>query len=116
MVSFPANNLVALITISTRASLKRYHDFQLTLGLGEDASGYELIRIGTQSEKMGVLKEIEELRETLAHAAALQQRRHEIEDELNRVWTVGGSLDVEPSSELEAPDYDATTANGAIVE
>lgn len=99
-----------MITISTRASLKRYHDFQLTLGLGEDASGYELIRIGTQTEKMGVLKEIEELRETLAHAATLHQRRREIEDELNKVWTVSGSLAEGPSGELEAPSYDATSA------
>ena len=40
---------------------------------------------------MGVLKEIEELRETLAHAEMLHQRRREIEDELNKVWTISGS-------------------------
>ena len=39
---------ITLITISTRASLKRYHTFNLTLGLGEDGSGWEYDRIGTE--------------------------------------------------------------------
>lgn len=95
----------ALITISTRASLKRYHDYQLTLGLGEDASGYELIRIGTKDEKAGVHKELEELRATLKQAEALRQRRSEIEDELNKVWTTNGSQTEDLSGELESPEY-----------
>ena len=96
-----------MITISTRASLKRYHDYQLTLGLGEDASGYELIRIGTKSEKAGVEKELQELRETLAHVEQLKQRRQDIDDELNKVWTLSGSEEEDQTrEELEAPSYD----------
>ena len=95
----------ALITISTRASLKRYHDFQLTLGLGEDASGYELIRIGTKDEKAGVHRELEELRATLEQAAVLRERRSEIEDELNKVWTTGGTPEESSEGELPAPTY-----------
>lgn len=85
--------------------MKRYHDYQLTLGLGDDASGYELIRIGTKDEKAGVDRELEELRETLERGTALRQRRTEIEDELNKVWTTSGTPE-EGSSELQAPEYD----------
>lgn len=96
-----------MITISTRASLKRHHDYQLTLGLGNDASGYELVRIGTKSEKESVEKELQELRETLARVEQLEQRRQEIDEELNKVWTVGDRADDEERQhELEAPHYD----------
>jgi len=47
---------ITLITISTRASLKRYHTFNLTLGLGDDGSGWEYERIGTQVRKSGYLQ------------------------------------------------------------
>ncbi|KAK3679562.1 ATP-binding cassette long-chain fatty acid transporter pxa1 [Vermiconidia calcicola] len=79
---------ITLITISTRASLKRYHDYTLTLGLGEDASGYELLRIGTKSEKESVEKELQELRSRLEQVEPLKHRREEIDGELNKVWTV----------------------------
>jgi ATP-binding cassette, subfamily D (ALD), peroxisomal long-chain fatty acid import protein len=81
-----ANKTRALVTISTRASLKRYHNYTLTLGLGEDASGYEMLRIGTQSEKDSVEKELLELRERLANVDGLKRRRDEIDAELNKVW------------------------------
>ncbi|EME83263.1 ABC transporter, ABC-D family, PMP type [Pseudocercospora fijiensis CIRAD86] len=88
---------ITLITISTRASLKRYHSYTLTLGLGEDASEYEFNRIGTASEKDSVEKEIQELREKLSQVEEWKQRRQEIDEELNKVWVAG--------QELEAPEY-----------
>jgi ATP-binding cassette, subfamily D (ALD), peroxisomal long-chain fatty acid import protein len=78
--------LTALITISTRASLKRYHSYTLTLGLGEDANEYEFLRIGTASEKDSVEKELQELRDRVALVGRWEQRRREIEEELGRVW------------------------------
>lgn len=96
----------ALITISTRASLKRYHDYTLTLGLGDDASGYEILRIGTKSEKESVEQELKELREQLSQAKDWEQRRDEIVDELNKVWTVDDDTHVDGKSiQLDAPNY-----------
>ncbi|KAK3069764.1 ATP-binding cassette long-chain fatty acid transporter pxa1 [Teratosphaeriaceae sp. CCFEE 6253] len=79
----------ALITISTRASLKRYHSYTLTLGLGEEANEYEFLRIGTASEKDSVEKELQELRERLSQVESWKQRRREIEEELGQVWKSG---------------------------
>ncbi|KAI5286591.1 hypothetical protein KEM52_001937, partial [Ascosphaera acerosa] len=74
---------ITLITISTRASLKKYHTFALTLGLGDDGADWHWHRIGTQQEKLGVEREIEELRARLASVDAWKARRDEIERELN---------------------------------
>jgi ATP-binding cassette subfamily D (ALD) long-chain fatty acid import protein len=94
-----------LITISTRASLKRYHTFTLTLGMGENGDEWEFQRIGTESEKSSVEKELHELRERLAKVEEWKQRRTEIEQELNKVWVEGGD-------ELAPPPYaEAEEAN-----
>ncbi|GIZ42183.1 hypothetical protein CKM354_000546100 [Cercospora kikuchii] len=95
---------ITLITISTRASLKRYHSFTLTLGLGEDASEYEFNRIGTATEKSSVEREIQELKEKLSQVEKWKQRRQEIDEELSKVW-VGGE-------ELPAPEY-CSNGNGS---
>lgn len=98
----------ALITISTRASLKRYHSYTLTLGLGEDANEYEFLRVGTASEKDSVEKELQELRERLAQVDAWKLRRKEIEEELGEVWVSnagesgGGMLEVSDGVHGEA--------------
>ncbi|KAI5297127.1 hypothetical protein KEM55_005112 [Ascosphaera atra] len=84
------NRGITLITISTRASLKKYHTFNLVLGLGEDGMDWQLQRIGTQQEKLGVDKEIEELRARLNSVAAWKQRKEDIEMELNSVFSTGG--------------------------
>ncbi|KAF2820734.1 hypothetical protein CC86DRAFT_471282 [Ophiobolus disseminans] len=89
---------ITLITISTRASLKRYHTYTLTLHIGDSGfAEWDFQRIGTASEKSSVEKELAELRERLAKVAEWKRRRAEIEQELGRVWVEGG--------ELEGPGY-----------
>ncbi|RMY54203.1 hypothetical protein D0863_13704 [Hortaea werneckii] len=101
---------ITLITISTRASLKRYHGFLLTLGLGEEGEGYEFVRIGTKREVEGVEAEVRELRDRLGLVEGWRARRAEIEEELGRVWVRGveGGRDSEEQREgvLEAPRFD----------
>lgn len=89
---------ITLITISTRASLKRYHTFNLTLGLGDDGTGWEYERIGTEKEKMGVERELADLRERLAKVKQWEARKMEIETELEKVWVEGGDV-------LDSPAY-----------
>lgn len=96
-----ANSLcvcAALITISTRASLKKYHTYNLVLGLGERGDEWEFQRIGTEHEKMHVEREVHELRERLAQVDKWKARRDEIDRELAKVWVEGGE-------EMPAPSY-----------
>lgn len=87
----PATNTdAALITISTRASLKKYHTYNLVLGLGENGDAWEFERIGTEREKMHVERELQELRERLSQVEKWKARREEIEKELAQVWVEGG--------------------------
>ncbi|KAJ4290655.1 ATP-binding cassette long-chain fatty acid transporter pxa1 [Collariella sp. IMI 366227] len=81
---------ITLITISTRASLKKYHTHNLVLGLGDRADGWELARIGTEREKMHVERELQDLRERLAQVKTWEARHAEIEGELGQVWVTGG--------------------------
>uniref|UniRef100_A0A093XEC9 Peroxisomal long-chain fatty acid import protein 2 n=1 Tax=Talaromyces marneffei PM1 TaxID=1077442 RepID=A0A093XEC9_TALMA len=90
---------ITLITISTRASLKKYHTFQLTLGLGMSGDEWEFDRIGTEKEKMGVEKELQELRKRLDNVEGWKRRREEIESELNKVWVDSGELAPPPYQE-----------------
>lgn len=83
---------ITLITISTRASLKKYHTFNLTLGLGPQGDEWEFERIGTEKEKLGVEKELQELRKRLDKVEEWKQRREEIENELRKVWVEEGEL------------------------
>ncbi|CAM1510157.1 Fc.00g004920.m01.CDS01 [Cosmosporella sp. VM-42] len=89
---------ITLITISTRASLKKYHTFNLILGMGESGDEWEFERIGTEREKMQVEKELHDLRERLAKVDEMKKRRDEIEAELAAVWTDKGEV-------LDAPSY-----------
>jgi len=95
---------ITLITISTRASLKRYHTFNLTLGLGEDGSEWEYERIGTEEEKMGVERELVELRERLAKVKEWEARKAEIDGELGKVWIEGGDVLAQPAYVEEKKD------------
>ena len=91
---------LTLITISTRASLKKFHTFNLTLGLGEEGEEWELQRIGTEEEKMGVEKELAELRRRLGQVEEWKRRREEIEEELKKVLSEGGG-EIAPPPYLE---------------
>lgn len=66
--------------------------------MGDHGDEWELQRIGTESEKSSVEKELAELRERLAKVEEWKARRQEIEDELNKVWVGGGE-------ELPPPVY-----------
>lgn len=58
--------------------------------MGEDTYTYTLQRIGTESEKQSVEKELAELRDRLSKVEQWKARRKEIENELNDVLTAGG--------------------------
>lgn len=112
-MDFRADRTTALITISTRASLKRYHTYTLTLGLGEHGDEWDFQRIGTAAEKSSVEKELAELRERLERVEEWKRRRNEIEKELGQVWVVGGE-------ELAPPPYqeremEAGDGSGVVV-
>jgi ATP-binding cassette, subfamily D (ALD), peroxisomal long-chain fatty acid import protein len=81
---------ITLITISTRASLKKYHTFNLTLGLGEEGEAWDLKKIGTEEEKMSVESELADLRKRLEQVKNWKKRREEIEEELSKVMAEGG--------------------------
>lgn len=106
---------ITLITISTRASLKKYHTFNLTLGLGNDGMAWEIDRIGTEKEKMGVEKELQELRRRLDSVESLKRRRQEVEDELQKVWVHEGELDA-PSYQGEAISASASASVSAVLD
>ncbi|KAI6783140.1 Peroxisomal long-chain fatty acid import protein-like protein [Emericellopsis cladophorae] len=89
---------ITLITISTRASLKKYHTYNLILGQGDNGDEWEFERIGTEREKLQVEKELQELRERLSKVDDWKTRRSAIEAELAAVWTEAGES-------LEAPSY-----------
>ncbi|KAI0517134.1 ABC transporter transmembrane region 2-domain-containing protein [Xylaria bambusicola] len=89
---------ITLITISTRASLKKYHTFNLVLGLGDNGDEWEFERIGTEREKMQVERELQELRERLSQVDQWRQRREEIEKELAQVWTEKNDAPLDPPS------------------
>ena len=77
---------ITLITISTRVSLKKYHTYNLTLGLGEEGEAWDLKKIGTEEEKMGVESELAGLRKRLEQVEDWKTRREEIEEELSKVF------------------------------
>lgn len=76
--------------------------YNLVLGMGERGDEWELQRIGTESEKMHVERELHDLRERLAQVEKWKARREEIEKELNKVWVEGGeNLAPPPYAEQE---------------
>lgn len=106
------NVYAALITISTRASLKKYHTFNLTLGLGESGEEWEYERIGTEKEKMHVERELQELREQLAQVEEWKKRHEEIEAELAKVWVAGGKGEDEKEGKVQPePEYSEKSEN-----
>lgn len=104
---------ITLITISTRASLKKYHTYNLTLGLGEEGELWEFERIGTEKEKLGVEKELQELRKRLDKVDEWKERREAIEQELSEVWTKEGAIAPPPYQEAEAEEDSAPVEDAA---
>ena len=87
--------------------MKKYHTFNLTLGLGESGEEWEYERIGTEKEKMHVERELQELREQLAQVEDWKRRHEEIESELAKVWVAGGDGEDEKEGEvLPEPEYE----------
>ncbi|RAL00447.1 putative peroxisomal ABC transporter (PXA1) [Aspergillus ibericus CBS 121593] len=99
---------ITLITISTRASLKKYHTYNLSINIGDEGEQWEFERIGTAKEKLGVEKELQEIRKRLDKVEEWKRRREEIEDELRKVWIEEG--------ELAPPPYEAVSEAGQAVE
>ena len=95
---------ITLITITTRASLRKYHTYNLILGLGEEGYDWEMMKIGTDQEKMGVERELKELREKLAMVERWRRRKEEIDEELGKVL-IANSGESGASGKLEAPAY-----------
>lgn len=93
---------ITLLTISTRVSLKKYHEWNLDLGQGEEGDEWIFDRIGTEEEKEGVERELESLRERLAQVEGWRKRRDEIDAELGKVWVSGQNGG---ESELPPPEY-----------
>lgn len=90
---------ITLITISTRASLKKYHTYNLNLGVEFDSEEWALEKIGTEKEKLGVERELQELHKRLEKVEEWKTRRQEIENELGKVWAEGEELDPPPYQE-----------------
>ncbi|KAM7224567.1 peroxisomal long-chain fatty acid import protein 2 [Rhypophila decipiens] len=108
---------ITLITISTRASLKKYHTYNLVLGMGERGDEWEFQRIGTQREKMHVERELQELHERLAQVEKWKARRDDIEKELAKVWVEGGEdLSPPPYVQAEAGEEKNQTQSGASMD
>ncbi|KAK0632025.1 ABC transporter transmembrane region 2-domain-containing protein [Immersiella caudata] len=112
---------ITLITISTRASLKKYHTYNLVLGMGERGDEWELQRIGTEREKLQVERELQELRERLAQVEKWKSRHEEIEKELAKVWVEGGDDDLAPPPYIakegdEKTEEEPETEDGTLVE
>jgi ATP-binding cassette subfamily D (ALD) long-chain fatty acid import protein len=98
---------ITIITISTRASLKKYHTYNLTLGLGTEGEAWEFERIGTEKEKLGVEKELQELRKRLDKVDEWKKRREEIDQELQKVWANGSEIAPPPYQEEEHSSSEA---------
>lgn len=84
------NRGITLITISTRAQLKKYHTFQLQLD-GPNG-GWEFDRIGTERERSSVENELRDLREKVKNVEVLRERLKVVEGELARVFVTDGEL------------------------
>ncbi len=93
---------VTLITISTRASLRKYHHWNLTLGLGGEGEEWEMKRIGTVEEKQEVARELESLKAELAQVNDWKRQKAKIDAELARVWVKGKETE---RQELPEPSY-----------
>ncbi|KPI38821.1 ATP-binding cassette sub-family D member 2 [Cyphellophora attinorum] len=93
---------ITLITISTRASLRKYHSYNLILGLGDEGYDWDMVKIGSEEEKMNAEKELSQLRENLAQVEEWKKRKAEIDAELGQVMLKGGEHLPSISADAEA--------------
>ena len=100
---------ITLLTISTRVSLKRYHEWNLDLGQGEEGEEWTFDRIGTEEEKEGIGRELTDLKERLGKVEGWRRRKEEIDGELRKVWVSegegGGLEEMKKKGELPPPEY-----------
>lgn len=82
--------------------------------MGEHGDEWEFQRIGTESEKLSVEKELHELRERLAKVEEWKQRKQEIEAELNKVWVDGGDELAPPPYLDESPIASNSESDGDV--
>lgn len=101
---------ITLITISTRASLKKYHTYNLVLGLGDDGYDWEWHKIGTESEKSIVDHEVKDLEEKLSHVSQWERRLTEIDGELDQTLVID-----EDKGTLPTPEETASAVVGLNV-
>lgn len=126
---------ITLITISTRVGLRKYHAFNLTLGLDRERSDegrrdtdgesdtegigegreWDIVRVGTREEKMGVERELGSLREKLAKVDEMERRKREIEEELGMVFVRGQEAPLQPPEYLD-PDRPLRVDMGEVLE
>jgi ATP-binding cassette, subfamily D (ALD), peroxisomal long-chain fatty acid import protein len=86
--------------------LKKYHAFNLVLGLGEQNNEWAFERIGTEQEKLAVDREIQDLKEQLSQVDEWKSRREAIESELAKVWIDSGEA-------LDPPTYTEAAADSS---
>jgi len=87
---------ITLVTLSTRASLKKYHVFQLSL---DGDGGWAMERIGGAEERGEVERELETLRERVRGVEEMRERLEHVKGELAKVWVQGGELPVRQQQE-----------------
>ena len=104
-------NGITLISVSTRASLRKYHTYALNLGIGELMSDCGVEKIGTEQEKMGVERELQELRGKLAEVGGWEKRKAEVEEQLAIVWI----KERQGRTELQPPAFTAKDDLNQIV-
>ena len=141
---------MTVVTLSTRIGLRKYHEWNLKVGLDDEVVGvegqsleeggssdertgngvggaasseeeigegkeWEMVRVGTREEKVGVERELAGLREKLGMVQDWEKRKREVEVELGLVHVKTDTVeDVEGGEEkrsrttsttLEAPAY-----------
>lgn len=77
---------ITLVTMSTRASLKKYHEYQLSL---DGLDGWAMEKIGGVEERGEVERELATLRQKVELASHAEARLQVIQQELSKVWVTG---------------------------